>query len=265
MDKNKLNESRYDLPRWKKITASVMIPVLTMTFTAPTLASIRINQTIEQLEDHLASSSRYLLDSQVDNHIKQYNQNLGQLDIRDGLTDLLTTVFNDYPQFEPEKDWSPISGDITFFVPLPTPKAYGDGAMQREIVRFQLKQLIGSSRISELGFNSYEQMQTEYYQNAMSFMQDTGHRFGDTLSQQDLDNLQYDMIWPEKRYLPGVGRVFIPFVYLTARTIDTQSRCVRNDIQTPRLSEIDKASLQHAIAKGMSDLVHESRESNSHY
>lgn len=265
MDKNKLNESRYDLPRWKKITASVMIPVLTMTFTAPTLASIRINQTIEQLEDHLASSSRYLLDAQVDNHIKQYNQNLGQLDIRDGLTDLLTTVFNDYPQFEPEIDWAPISGDITFFVPLPTPKAYGDGAMQREIVRFQLNQLIGSSRLSALGFSNYEQMQTEYYQNAMSFMQDTGHRFGDKLSQQDIEQLQYDIIWPEKRFLPGVGRVFIPFVYLTSRTIDAQSRCLKNDVQTPRLSEIDKASLQHAIAKGMSDLVHESRESNSHY
>ncbi|MCG9683645.1 DUF637 domain-containing protein [Vibrio sp. Isolate23] len=265
MDKNELSELSHELPRWKKITASVMLPVLTMTFTAPTLANIRINQTIEQLEDHLASSSRYLLDAQVDNYIEQYNQNLAQLDIRDGLTDLLTTIFNDYPQFKPEIDWAPISGDVTFFVPLPTPKAYGNGALQREIIRFQLKQLIGSSRISELGFGSYEQMQTEYYQNAISFMQETGHRFGDNLSQQDIDNLQYDIIWPEKRHLPGVGRVFIPFVYLTSRTIDAQSRCVKSGIPTPRLSEYDKASLQHAIAKGMSDLVHESRESSSHY
>lgn len=265
MDKNELSELSHELPRWKKITASVMLPVLTMTFTAPTLANIRINQTIEQLEDHLASSSRYLLDAQVDNYIEQYNQKLAQSDIRDGLTDLLTTIFNDYPQFKPEIDWAPISGDVTFFIPLPTPKAYGNGALQREIVRFQLKQLIGSSHISELGFGSFEQMQTEYYQNAISFMQETGHQFGDNLSQQDIDNLQYDIIWPEKRHLPGVGRVFIPFVYLTSRTIDAQSRCVKNGIPTPRLSEYDKASLQHAIAKGMSDLVHESRESSSHY
>lgn len=125
----------------------------------------------------------------------------------------------------------PISGSTTFFVPLekveyPLAKRVGDKFVQNRIVSSQVKRLIGRAFIEDT-FTSSEQQIQKLYQNAYAFAArtDHGYRFGDKISEYDVDHvIKKSFIWPEFRSINGqdvlIPVVHIPSYIIADRTIE---------------------------------------------
>lgn len=122
----------------------------------------------------------------------------------------------------PAKQWLPIAGDITLFIPhYPIGKIMGDGFVQNRYVRAQIYNQLGRHLIDPALYTDEATQANTLYNNAYSFAQTQGARvpFGTPLLASE--NITADMIWPEYRDING-QKVLVPIVYLTQATIDAR-------------------------------------------
>ncbi|HEY6528761.1 MAG TPA: DUF637 domain-containing protein [Cellvibrionaceae bacterium] len=122
----------------------------------------------------------------------------------------------------PAKQWLPIAGDITLFIPhYPIGKIMGDGYVQNRYIRAQIYNQLGRHLIDSALYSDEATQANALYNNAYTFAQTQGARipFGTPLASSEA--VAADMIWPEYRDING-QKVLVPIVYLTQTTIDAQ-------------------------------------------
>lgn len=122
--------------------------------------------------------------------------------------------------------WVPISGEITFVLPVyPNYKYIGTPMVQSRYIKTQINALLGRTLIdsTDSAYQSEAAQLNTLYENAVSYIKNTPNLvFGDKLNRdQDGSGLSQNMIWPELRNINGED-VIVPIVYLTQSTIDQQ-------------------------------------------
>jgi len=116
-------------------------------------------------------------------------------------------------------DWIPISSGVMFFIPkerieYPLAKRVGDEFVQERLVRSQVYYQTGRHLLTQ-SFSSEAQQINTLYDNAFALSQKAGFnkKFGEPLSEADVDAHGLDVIWPELRTVNG-EQVLVPIVHL---------------------------------------------------
>ncbi|WP_104401527.1 DUF637 domain-containing protein [Vibrio penaeicida] len=226
----------------QKFTANVLLVTLAAQWSMPVYAGIQFAKDVKMLEDSLNAAAR--LELAPSNNDYEYKEIFPYPvpDIFDGFEYFYTQASqNNASQFTDVK-WIPISvGDITTFIPKAPekPKFIGTPYVERDIVRLQLNQLLNRSYISagalsdqhsEQGYNGMIRL---LYKNGLEwFKKNPAVKFGQNLTEDQINILPKDMIWPEIRELTTGQKIVIPFVYLTQATLGTKVTETTLDIRS---------------------------------
>ncbi|GLQ73999.1 DUF637 domain-containing protein [Vibrio penaeicida] len=234
------------LPKMKcnpqKFTANVLLVTLAAQWSMPVYAGIQFAKDVTLLEDSLNAAARLEIAPSNNNYTYKEIFPYPIPDIFDGFSYFYANATqNNAIQFDGMK-WIPINvGDITTFIPkAPSkPKFIGTPYVERDVVRLQLNQLLNRSYISvgalsdQPSDKGYNGMIRLLYKNGLEwFKKNPTVKFGQNLTQAQINALPKDMIWPEIRELTTGQEIVIPFVYLTQATLGTKVTNTTLDIQS---------------------------------
>ncbi|KJY72092.1 DUF637 domain-containing protein [Vibrio nigripulchritudo] len=217
----------------KKFTANVLLVTLAAQWSMPIYAGIQFAKDVKALEDSLNSAARLELAPSNNNYTYKEIFPYPVPDIFDGFDYFYKNVSQHNPSQFTDVKWIPISvGDITTFIPnAPAkPKFIGTPYVERDIVRLQLNQMLNRSYIESNGLSEehseqgYNGMIRRLYNNGLQWLRSNPSvKFGQNLTQSQVNALPKNMIWPEFRQIAGESNVLIPFVYLTQETLEKES------------------------------------------
>ncbi len=203
-----------------KLVANILTLVMFLNISIPAYAVTNANE----VEDYLEGSGRYEFSAQdLDPVFKSIFTSNASF-IFDGFGYFYEQVVaHNSDAFENVK-LVPINvSDITIFVPaIPSKPLYiGTPYVERGILKNQLYQLLNKSWISvnNGGYSDFNELTKDLYDNAQKLITNKQFKFGQNLTQAQIDNLSEDVIWPEKRTLRSGKSVYIPLVYLSKATI----------------------------------------------
>jgi len=203
-----------------KLVANILTLVMFLNISIPAYAVTNANE----FEDYLEGSGRYeFSDQELDPVFKSIFTSNASF-IFDGFGYFYEQVVaHNSDAFENVK-LVPINvSDITIFVPaIPSKPLYiGTPYVERGILKNQLYQLLNKSWISvnNGGYSDFNELTKDLYDNAQKLITNKQFKFGQNLTQAQIDNLSEDVIWPEKRTLRSGKSVYIPLVYLSKATI----------------------------------------------
>ncbi len=221
----KNNQFKVDIPTpmWRKVTAFINIVLLTFYTCLPgTVAAYELISD-SFIESDLNNSPQY------QNSTKSSFLFEKAYYVEDSTSESSTTIASFHKQLvDSRKDaltkplMIPVmNGDITIIFPhYPLEKIIGDDFVQARFIRSQIFNQLNRNLLSDSYNNEAAQIKA-LYNNAFEFADrgNTSKLFGDTLSQQDVDNFGQNLIWPELRTINS-QQVLVPIVHLTTATID---------------------------------------------
>ena len=121
-----------------------------------------------------------------------------------------------------------INGDITLILPLyPLAKRIGDEFVQARFVRSQIYNTLQRNLLVDIDANGNrvnlyadEKAQiNDLYNKAFEFAQNTNRKFGEQVTEAEVNSFGKNFIWPELREINGEN-VLVPIVHLTDATVD---------------------------------------------
>lgn len=129
---------------------------------------------------------------------------------------------------EQKQNWIPITGDITFFIPqeetiYPLATQVGDRFVEGRLIRRQIREILGRHLLT-YSYSSEATQINDLYNNAYELASKStfNKKFGQQLTQSDVDNFNLNVIWPELRTINGT-QVLVPTVHLTSTTKNEQA------------------------------------------
>ncbi|EGU57406.1 hypothetical protein VINI7043_04790 [Vibrio nigripulchritudo ATCC 27043] len=213
----------------KKFTANMLLVTLAAQWSMPIYAGVRYAKDVKALEDSLNSAARLELAPSNNNYTYKEIFPYPVPDIFDGFDYFYKNASRHNASQFADVKWIPIGvGDITTFIPKASakPKFIGTPYVERDIVRLQLNQMLNRSYISSNGLSAehseqgYNGMIRLLYKNGLEwFKKNPTVKFGQNLTEAQINTLPKDMIWPEIRELTTGQEIVIPFVYLTQATL----------------------------------------------
>ncbi|QUM89668.1 DUF637 domain-containing protein [Moritella sp. 36] len=209
---------------WYRITAHILTVVLCLNITAPVYAAVKIAQQVEDVEEYLYSSVRYEFMQDVREHLYKATFESKAASIFDGFGYFYDQVSAHNSNAFEDVKLVPINvSDITIFVPVAPKKPLyiGTPYVERGLIKQQLSQLLNKAWISGNGYNNFNELTKDLYQNAIHVLDEKQFKFGQNLTLEQIKSINKDIIWPEKRTLSTGKSVYVPFIYLTQATINS--------------------------------------------
>ena len=203
-----------------KVVANILTLVMFLNISIPAYAITNVNE----VEDYLAGSGRYELSAQeLDPVFKSIFKSNASF-IFDGFDYFYNQAKeHNAHAFENASYKETKINNIIKFVPVAPDKPLyiGTPYVERGILKKQLYQLLNKSWISvdNGGYSDFNELTKDLYDNAQKLLANKQFKFGQNLTQVQIDNLSEDVIWPEKRTLKSGKSVYIPLVYLSKATI----------------------------------------------
>ncbi|MDN3608845.1 DUF637 domain-containing protein [Vibrio ostreicida] len=202
---------------WKKVTSNVVLTALLTQLSFPVYASVKTKLTLDEITAAVTETARYQLEESVGDYLYRGALELEELGIFDGFSHFLSLMLASNPELIPGYDVS--SEQFTDENALPA--LFGSPYVERGVIRHQLVQILNKSWISKPGYSSYNEQTKKLYENGAQVASQYGYRVGQALTTQQIASLGQDIVWPEIRTINGAPYL-VPFVYLTAETIEDQ-------------------------------------------
>ncbi|MCG7546814.1 DUF637 domain-containing protein [Pseudoalteromonas sp. Of7M-16] len=109
---------------------------------------------------------------------------------------------------------------LTVIIPhYPLQEMVGDNFVQSRFIRSQIYNELNRNLL--IGYNSESNQINDLYNKAYEFSKTGAAKFGDAISQSQIDKFGKNFIWPESRTIGSVN-VLVPVVHLTSNTIKAQ-------------------------------------------
>lgn len=201
-----------------KLVANILTFVMFMNISVPAYAIT----TTTNMEQYLEGSVRYeFTENDQDALFKSIFESNDSF-IFDGFDYFFEQAKSNIEAFEDIKYLPVLVGGITTMVPtVSKPKFIGTAYVERGIIKRQVYQLLNKSWITNPGtrYKDFNDLTKGLYTNALDYLESNSLKFGQNLSQSQIDKLAKDIIWPEKRTLSTGVSVYIPMVYLSKTTI----------------------------------------------
>jgi len=208
-------------PLWRKITASINIFLLVFYSCLPgTVAAYElisdgfIQADIYSNEQYQTSYSKeyaYEKSYYIEDTVSPSAQNIASFHAK---------LLNFRKTSLPAPVMVPIINDgITIILPIYNlDKQIGDPFVQTRLIRSQIFNLVERNLLSDAYSNEIAQI-NDLYTEAFNFSAVSSKRFGEKLTQNDVDTFDKNFIWPELRTIDG-QELLVPIVHLTTSTID---------------------------------------------
>ena len=211
------------IPLWRRITALINVVLLTFYACLPgTVAAYElisdafiaseVNNNpqfqISTNRDYLVEKAYYVTDttSTSTQTIASFHKKL--LDHRKSSlpTPLMIPIMND--------------GITIIFPHYPLEKLIGDSFVQARFIRSQIFNQLNRNLLNDSAGTEAQQI-NELYNRAFDFSAISSKRFGEQLTQTDVNTYGKNLIWPELRTVNN-QKILVPVVHLTSATIDEQ-------------------------------------------
>ncbi|WP_299495139.1 hypothetical protein [uncultured Shewanella sp.] len=210
---------------WQRFTAYLVTFVMLAQIIVPGVASAAQIITDSQLQGDVSSSAQFER-AKGDKHLYQRANyvEVGKKAASQHIASFQQKLLKHNKWALPAPSMIPImTGDITIIIPhFGVPKLIGDEFVQSRLIRSQVFNLLNRNLLSEAYATEAVQI-NDLYNAAFTFSKSKsaikwGIKFGDKLTQSQVNSYNKNLIWPERRKINGQW-VLVPIVHLPTQNV----------------------------------------------